>query len=520
MQFIEILTTLIILFVTINLIWVIYKKLNMKMREGLEPCTSGCVKHTGIDGDCDNKIYKEGDRYYRKCSYRCPGPNDLKYDPDQECEYNQNCESCGTFRIETDSTGYAIKKTQPQQQKNQQNRLNQQNRQNRLNQYHQLNPKNCGTMTCGVNGNEACPLCITQSLENTASNWKNEIMGGMGMSGSQSQSNSDSLTQSASNLFNEGDNRAHSEVQGLENTVSGWKNKIMGETGKYTPGSQYSGNTWRKDPTSQRTVSREEYQEMGKKFLEEESNRKGIDSPQILDSEAEVMGRMVWRVYLAEKHQKKANNSQISRQNTMERETQLINKLSQIYRTHSDSQKINPKQTPLYQSSTNVNTDNSSRMYTNQRTTGVMSSTGTYYPKQSHHLSIVHNHEISGNTLSGHPIYTDLTTAIDKCGRVEACGGVNVSSNGNYTLMTTNGHLSKKRAHTAYIKVTQKSNIDQGTSIKQSEAQLELSRSTNPSKTITASLGTSNPQARYKTGIPRDPKLAPTPYNSLMNLFS
>ena len=68
MQFIEILTTLIILFVTINLIWVIYKKLNMKMREGLTQCTSGCVKHTGIDGDCDNKIYKEGNRYYKKCS--------------------------------------------------------------------------------------------------------------------------------------------------------------------------------------------------------------------------------------------------------------------------------------------------------------------------------------------------------------------------------------------------------------------------------------------------------------------
>ena len=375
-------------------------------------------------------------------------------------------------------------------------------------------------MTCGINGNEACPLCMTQSLENTASNWKNEIMGEMGMSGSQPKTNDNSLTQSASNLFNEGDNWAHSEAQGLENTVSGWKNKIMGETGKYTQGSQYSRNTWRKDPTSKHTVSREEYQEMGKKFLEDESNRKGIDSPPILDSEAEVMGRLVWRVYLAEKHQKKANNSQISRQKTMERETQLINKLSQILRTHSDSQKINPKQTPLYQSSTNVNTDNSSRMYTNQRTTGVMSSTGTYYPKQSHHLSIVHNHEISGNTLSGHPIYTDLTTAIDKCGRDKACGGVNVSSNGNYTLMTTNGHLSKKRAHTAYIKVTQKSNIDQGTDLKQSEAQLALSRSTNPSKTITASLGTLNPQARYKTGIPRDPKLAPTPYNSLMNLFS
>ena len=514
MQFIEILTTLIILFVTINLIWVIYKKLNMKMREGLTQCTSGCVKHTGIDGDCDNKIYKEGNRYYRKCSYRCPGPNDLKYDPDQECEYNQNCESCGTFRIETDSTGYALKKTQQQQQQNpQQQNQQQQNQQ-------PLNPKNCGTMTCGINGNEACPLCMTQSLENTASNWKNEIMGEMGMSGSQPKTNDNSLTQSASNLFNEGDNWAHSEAQGLENTVSGWKNKIMGETGKYTQGSQYSRNTWRKDPTSKHTVSREEYQEMGKKFLEDESNRKGIDSPPILDSEAEVMGRLVWRVYLAEKHQKKANNSQISRQKTMERETQLINKLSQILRTHSDSQKINPKQTPLYQSSTNVNTDNSSRMYTNQRTTGVMSSTGTYYPKQSHHLSIVHNHEISGNTLSGHPIYTDLTTAIDKCGRDKACGGVNVSSNGNYTLMTTNGHLSKKRAHTAYIKVTQKSNIDQGTDLKQSEAQLALSRSTNPSKTITASLGTLNPQARYKTGIPRDPKLAPTPYNSLMNLFS
>ena len=58
------------------------------------------------------------------------------------------------------------------------------------------------------------------------------------------------------------------------------------------------------------------------------------------------------------------------------------------------------------------------------------------------------------------------------------------------------------------------------TSLKKSEKQLELSRSLNPSQSITSSLGVLNPHARYKTGLPRNPNLKPSPYNSLMNLFS
>ena len=203
----------------------------------------------------------------------------------------------------------------------------------------------------------------------------------------------------------------------------------------------------------------------------------------------------------------------------MERETQLINKLSQIYRTHSDSQKINAKQNPLYKNSTNVNTDTSSRMYTNQRTTGVMSSAGSFHPRQSHHMSMVQNNQISGPPLTGHPKYTDLTIATDKCGLDRACGGINVMMDG-YILMPVHAPLKPKHGHKAYIKTSQKANIDAGIDLKKSEKQLGLSRSLNPSQSITSGLGVLNPHARYKTGLPRNPNLKPSPYNSLMNLFS
>ena len=448
MSIIKLFVSMVILFVSVNLLMVLHKTFNLKMREGLDvmgnkkKCMSGCVKHKGIDGDCDNKIYKDDDDFYRKCSYRCPGPNDPLYDPDQECEYNQNCEPCGTFRIETDSKGYALKSDDSR-------------------------PGSISKNQSLLSESEDFLGKAASETENTSSSWYKDFTNDMTSS------------------------------------------KEMGPNG-----------TWRKDETDSQQITRQEYEAMGRKFLKDESERKNIDAPPILDSEAEVMGRLVWRVYLAEKKQKKSKNPNLAKQKTMERETQLINKLSQIYRTHSDSQKINAKQNPLYKNSTNVNTDTSSRMYTNQRTTGVMSSTGTFYPTQSHHMSIVHNYEISGPPLPGHPKYTDLTIAIDKCGLDRACGGVNVTKNKEYILMPVHAPLNTKNSHKAYVKTSQKANIDAGIDLKKSEKQLELSRSLNPSQSITSSLGVLNPHARYKTGLPRNPNLKPTPYNSLMDLFS
>lgn len=478
MHIIEIFSTLIILFVAINLIWAIYQKIYLKIRLGFDTlnssCVSGCTTHKNINGDCDNKIYKDGEKFYRKCSYSCPGPNDIKYDPDQECEYNQNCKSCGTFRIETNSMGYDL------------NQLNQPDQPNQSKQVNQAFEAYKAKQANQANG------LFDKSKKYSDDNQNYE-------------SQSPSLINSASNLFSEGESWASDETQKLKNSASYLENKIMGN-GDST---QDSNTDLGRVPTRQ-TPTRAEYKSMGKKFLDDESKRKGINSPPILDSESEVMGRLVWRVYLAEKYQKKALNSPESKQKTMERETQLINKLSQIYRTHSDYQKINSKQSPLYKNSTNVNTDSSSRAYTTRQTTGTMSSVGTGNSGQSHHLSIVRGYEISGSPLPNHTTYTNLSTAVDKCGNDGTCGGINVSNAGHYTLMPTHESLKTKKNHIAYVKTSQHNanNID----IRKSET----SKSKNSSRTT--SLGNQT-QSRYN-GLPRDPKLAPTPYNSLMNLFS
>ena len=152
MAIIKTFTTIVILFVAFNLIKTIYHAINMKSREGMDndvnlpptrspssgqegvindmigrrtgasgdpfapkrrkgKCSSGCRKHTDIDGNCDNKVYNKNGKYYRKCSYICPGPIDPNYDSDQECEYAENCDGCGTFDIETDKLSReAIKK--------------------------------------------------------------------------------------------------------------------------------------------------------------------------------------------------------------------------------------------------------------------------------------------------------------------------------------------------------------------------------------------------------------------------
>ena len=488
MHIIEIFSILIILFVAINLIWTIYQKIYLKIRLGFDTlngsCASGCTTHKNIDGDCDNKIYKDGERFYRKCSYSCPGPNDTNYDPDQECEYNQNCKSCGTFRIETNSMGY------------------------------DLNQANQANQTSGMMRNK------TSSLENTADSWESDLIGKSKKYPDDNQnyeSQTPSLINSASNLFSKGESWASGDTQNLKNTASYWDNKIMGDGN-----SRQDSNTGRETVPTRQTPTRAEFKTMGEKFLDDESKRKGINSPPILDSEAEVMGRLVWRVYLAEKYQKKALNSPEAKQKTMERETQLINKLSQIYRTHSDYQKINSKQNPLYKNSTNVNTDNSSRAYTTRQTTGTMSSVSPGNSGQSRHLSIVRDYEISGSPLPNHTTYTKLSTAVDKCGNDGSCGGINVSSAGYYTLMPIHEHLNIKKNHIAYVKTKQDSsnNIDTRkpeTSMPETsmpETQSKFSK--DPSST--ASLGNST-QSRYN-GLPRDPKLAPTPYNSLMNLFS
>jgi len=83
-----------------------------KSHKSIKNCLSGCATHKDLDGNCESKVYqnKEGG-HYRLCRYRCPGPEDKGYRPNQGCEYDEQCRKCGTFQIATNKYGQALKKS-------------------------------------------------------------------------------------------------------------------------------------------------------------------------------------------------------------------------------------------------------------------------------------------------------------------------------------------------------------------------------------------------------------------------
>merc|ERR1712166_1363243 len=176
---------------------------------------------------------------------------------------------------------------------------NQSNQANQANQEYQSNQANQSNQSGGL-FSEASNMIRNgaSSLENTADSWESDLIGKSKKYSDDDQnygSQPPSLVNSASNLCSKGESWASGETQKLKNTAGYWENKIMG-----TNSTQDSNTGLRRVPARQ-TPTRAEFKTMGEKFLDDESKRKGINSPPILDSEAEVMGRLVWRVYLAEK---------------------------------------------------------------------------------------------------------------------------------------------------------------------------------------------------------------------------
>jgi len=77
-------------------------------------------------------------------------------------------------------------------------------------------------------------------------------------------------------------------------------------------------------------LSQTKYEHAGRKFLNEESIKKGVRSPMMLDSEAEVLGRLLWRVHLAAITQNCMNDSPASVKTTMRDELALMSKVHKI----------------------------------------------------------------------------------------------------------------------------------------------------------------------------------------------
>ena len=254
---------------------------------------------------------------------------------------------------------------------------------------------------------------------------------------------------------------------------------------------RHSESSWEPTEDYKSNKSSHDFAAMGRKFARDEANMKGIAAPKISDSEAENLGRQVWRVYKSEQKESKAKNEKKARAETMKLETELVDTFAELVRSHSEDNKRKHKKHSIYKNSKSLNGEKQSVSHTNHRTTGIMTHTGTYYPTQKHHFSTVHNYMISGDNLSGHEVYSDSSIAMDKCANDENCGGVNRTHSGDYTLMPTGSVLHPKHGSKAHVKSAQylPHSHDKQTHYK------------------------------FKTGHPRDPRLNPKPYNSLMDLF-
>ena len=108
---------------------------------------------------------------------------------------------------------------------------------------------------------------------------------------------------------------------------------------------------------------------LGRKFLNEESIKKGITTPLVIDSEAEVLGRLLWRVHLAAITQNCMKNTPTSVTTTMNDELALMKKVHQIQSSTTESS--------ISGTACAINTSTQPIQTANCPTTGMMANCGT-----------------------------------------------------------------------------------------------------------------------------------------------
>ena len=246
-------------------------------------------------------------------------------------------------------------------------------------------------------------------------------------------------------------------------------------------------------------VKSKQYIEMGKNFLEDESRKRKEKIPQINNSDAEVLGKMVWRTYVAEMEQKRSNSPK-AHDEVLSREIQLMNKISELLKSESDHHKGKGKK---HQSITNQASSVSSRCAPKHHIPQHTNNMYTHIPKAGNNIKREDGYAFKGKPIPGSPKYYDLSNAVDHCASDRACGGVNFdSTTGQYMLMPIHAKLGKKPHFTAYIKKQHNSKQKKQTHNKH----------THP---VT--------QQDYLpvTGIgsPMSPNVMPRPYNSIYDLF-
>ena len=131
-------------------------------------------------------------------------------------------------------------------------------------------------------------------------------------------------------------------------------------------------------------LKQSEYEIAGRRFLNDESIKKGVNSPQILDSEAEVLGRLLWRVHIAAINQYCNDNSKEYVTATMNDELDLMKKLHSI--------QSSPCPSSLTPAASKVPSSTCPQESTTSSTTGVMTDTR---PTLSDNISSTQQYDLS-----------------------------------------------------------------------------------------------------------------------------
>lgn len=244
------------------------------------------------------------------------------------------------------------------------------------------------------------------------------------------------------------------------------------------------------------------YKKIGKKFMKDEAKAKGIPVPYILDSDAEVLGRLVWLTYVAETEQRRSNSPKAN-SDLVENEIVLHDKISSIIKNDKGKEYRKKHQAVADQATTVSNCG--PHISSHQRTTNQFG----YRPKTSHNLEHKIGYALEGQPIHGSSVYYDVANATEQCFNNRACGGVNYdTTTGKYTLMPIHSKMVERPHYTAFIKKRHPHH-------NQEFRHTQMTESPYVPITGIGFSGTHNGKNVY----PRDPNELPRPYNSIMGLF-
>jgi len=126
-------------------------------------------------------------------------------------------------------------------------------------------------------------------------------------------------------------------------------------------------------------LSSHDYEHAGRKFLNEESVKKGVSTPLTMASEAQVLGRLLWKVHLAAITQVCMHNSAGSVATTMKDELALMKKVHKIQSA--------PAESSVSGCAREVNSCTHPKQTTNCHTTGMMQQNPVAYPTMTNSIN-------------------------------------------------------------------------------------------------------------------------------------